>query len=92
MPMRVGDVPEGGAPPGPVPGAGETPATDDPAAAKHKKGGDDGVVGDAVEAAGWGCAIFECLDCASALAIGTVTAVVVLRRSHRRRRGSAGTG
>ena len=60
MPMRVGDIPEGGSPEGPAPGAAGVPPTEDPeAAAKQKKGGGDGVVGDAVEAAGWGCAIFE---------------------------------
>ncbi|HEV3233372.1 MAG TPA: hypothetical protein VG329_02345 [Candidatus Dormibacteraeota bacterium] len=86
MPMRVGDTPEGGTPDAgaaPVPGA---PIAEDPEAAKKKKGGDDGVLEDAAEAAGWGCAILSCFDCLSVLAISAVTTALVVERARRKRR------
>jgi hypothetical protein len=87
--MRVGDTPEGGTPEGGTPDAGATPvagapAAEDPAEAKKKKGGDDGVLEDAAEAAGWGCAILSCFDCLSVLVIGAVTTAVVVERARRR--------
>ena len=96
MPMRVGDTPDGGAPgagdnPGgaPAPGAPPgAPAAEDPEAAKKKKT-DTGLGEDAVDAAGWGCAIFECFDCLSVLAVGAVTTAVVVRRTRRRRRAAS---
>ncbi len=88
MPMRVGDTPEGGAPESaPVEAAPPGgPLPEGPEEAKKKKKGDDGALDDAVEAAGWGCAIFSCFDCLSVLAISAATAAVVVQRSRHNRR------
>ncbi|MFY9615033.1 MAG: hypothetical protein WAT58_06500 [Candidatus Dormiibacterota bacterium] len=85
--MRVDDTPEGGTPdPGAAPVQGAPGAEESEEEKKKKRGGDDGVLEDAAEAAGWGCAILSCFDCLSVLAISAVTTAVVVEGARRRRR------
>ncbi|MEA2645766.1 MAG: hypothetical protein QOE92_849 [Chloroflexota bacterium] len=88
MPMRVGPTAPGPDPGAPDPNRGAPTYADNPNR-KEKAPDDDSIVGDAVQAAGWGCLAFECFDCLSFLVIAAVgTGVVAWRRRAAARAGA----